>query len=62
MKREIKTFHEIFKNASNQEYLVNIYDIFRMKEHFYIICEYCKQGSLLDYIKKYKNLDNRTMI
>jgi serine/threonine-protein kinase ULK/ATG1 len=41
----------------NHPFISQIFDFFESPNHFYIVMEYCPNGSLSDIIKKYKKLD-----
>jgi serine/threonine protein kinase len=42
--------------------IVRIYDSFEEGERYYIVMEYCKKGSLSNFIKKNKNSMNEEVI
>ena len=42
--------------------IVKLYEIFFYKNNYYVIMEYCKGGTLIDLIKKNKNISQKTMM
>jgi serine/threonine protein kinase len=58
-KKETERELEIAKNIGNKHNgLVRIYDCFNEGESYYIVMEYCRKGSLLDFIKEKGNFQD----
>jgi serine/threonine protein kinase len=54
---EVKSLSEIY-----HPHVINIYEKFTDEKHLYIILEYCEGGSLLDYIKNNKGVEEQLLL
>ena len=46
-----------FNELLDNENIIKLYDMKKIKNNFYLILEYCNEDDLADYVKKKKNLN-----